>query len=198
MQGVSCKAASGPRQSAAMRQRLRAIAVFPLPVRKRSSPGLPTSATRRCCGKPRTPLGCPLSAAKQDIENKRPQAVSSHVNWVRFVIRAWRSSTYRRGCFAVLIWLLEQSRSGGGLPLVAPACRPDGQPTDQHVVLIRDKGVIRPAFLYRFEVDLGHVFFCYQLLTSSIFFVIGKWRAEQELTLLPSPNPSHGGSQGSG
>jgi hypothetical protein len=35
-------------------------------------------------------------------------------------------------------------------------------------------------------------------LTSSIFSVIGKWRAEQELTLLPSPNPSHGGSHGSG
>jgi hypothetical protein len=38
---------------------------------------------------------------------------ASERNWVRFVVRAWRSSTCRRGCFAVLLWSSEQSRSGG-------------------------------------------------------------------------------------
>lgn len=38
-----------------MRQRSRGSAAFPLPVKKRSSPGLPASAMRRCCGKLRTP-----------------------------------------------------------------------------------------------------------------------------------------------
>ena len=106
---------------------------------------------------------------------------------------AWRSSTCRHGCFAVLIWRPEQSRLGGELPLVDPARLVDEKPIDQHVVLIRDKAVIQRAFLCRFVAALGRAFFCYQLLTTLVFSVIGKWRARQELTLLPSPNPSHGG-----
>src|SRR5262249_50944022 len=43
-------------------------------------------------------------------------------DWVRFVIGAWRSSTSRRGCFAVLFWRLEQSRSGGELPPSGSVC----------------------------------------------------------------------------
>ena len=42
---------------------------------------------------------------------------SPGAHWVHFVIRAWRLSTCRRGCFAVLIWWPVRSRSAGELPL---------------------------------------------------------------------------------
>ena len=42
-------------------------------------------------------------------------------NWVRFVKRAWRSSTSRRRCFAVLICRSEQFLSGGEWPLSGKA-----------------------------------------------------------------------------
>ena len=67
-------------------------------------------------------------------------------------------------------------------------------PLDQLVVPIQDKAAIQRAFLYRFWDARGRAFFCYQLLTASIFSVIGKSRAEQERLLLPSSNPSHGGT----
>ena len=106
-----------------------------------------------------------MSSDRWEIILKRlkPDLFPGVKNWVRFVIRAWPGG--RRGCFAVLIWLLEQSRLGGELPLVDPARLVDEKPTDQHVVLIRDKAVIQRAFLCRFVAALGRAFFCYQLLT---------------------------------
>jgi hypothetical protein len=47
-------------------------------------------------------------------------------------------------------------------------------PTDQLVVPVQDKVVNPPAFLSPLEDGLGRVFFCYQLLTSFVFSVIGK------------------------
>ena len=67
-------------------------------------------------------------------------------NWVRFVIRASRSTTSRRGCFAVLILCSVQSRSGGELPLsgtadraaVLPNCRLELSMAAKVVSLIPD------------------------------------------------------------
>src|SRR5262249_6443593 len=57
------------RQSAVMRQMRRAIVALLLPMRERSSPGLPASATRRCCEKLRTPRYYALFQGRPAIWN---------------------------------------------------------------------------------------------------------------------------------
>jgi len=67
-----------------------------------------------------------------------------------------------------------QFRSGGELLQDDQVYLAVSRPTDQLVVPVQDKVVIRPAFRSLFEDVLGRAFFCYQLLTASVFSVIGK------------------------
>jgi hypothetical protein len=91
--------------------------------------------------------------------------ISTSPDWVRFVIRASRPPTSRRGSPAVLTWRSEQSRSGGELLQGDQAYRIVWKPSRQSGLLGQDTVVIRPVFLCPSGDGHGLVFFCYQLLT---------------------------------